>query len=322
MLRRAVFAALGTLAMAVAGGGPAHAQYPDKPIKLVIPYRAGGGSDSLARVLQAVIQQHKLMPVPFVIVNATGAGGVVGARRVKNAEPDGYTFLQMHNEMFALAATGRLGFKPLKAYEPVAQLTQACLYLAVPSKSPLKNFDDMVAYAKNHPGKLKLADIIGGIGHFAAVNMMNDLGIKLGIVQTGGTSARFASLEGGHTEMAFMSSGWLKRGGDKLRGLLWMGDKAPAAAKVMPTAKSKNLDVIGCLNRRVWAPAGTPKARVNYFADVLEKAMNTLEIKKYTQKQMSDVRIRTGEILKQDIEKELKSFDAGADIVKASMTKK
>lgn len=321
MLRRAVFAVFGSCAMALAGGAPAHAQFPEKPIKLVIPYRAGGGSDSLARVLQAVIKKDKLMPVPLVIVNATGAGGVVGARRVKNADPDGYTFLQMHNEMFALAATDRLGFKPLKAYEPVAQLTQACLYLAVPAKSPLKNFDDMVAYAKKNPGKLKLADIIGGIGHFAAVNMMNQLGIKLGIVQTGGTSARFASLEGGHTEMAFMSSGWIKRGGDKLRGLLWMGDQAPAAAKDMPTAKSKNLDVIGCLNRRVWAPAGTPQARVDYFAGVLQKAMNTPEIKTYTEKQMSVVRFRTGQNLKQDIQAELKKFDAAADTVKKSMKK-
>ena len=178
-----------------------------------------------------------------------------------------------------------------------------------------------MAYAKKHPDKLKLADIVGGIGHFAAVNMMNQLGIKFGIVQTGGTSARFASLEGGHTELAFMSSGWIKRGGDKLRGLLWMGDTAPPAAKDMPTAKSKNLDVIGCLNRRVWAPAGTPQERVDYFAGVLQKAMNTPEMKKYTDKQMSVVRFRTGQNLKQDIQAELTKFDAAADTVKKSMKK-
>lgn len=300
-------------------GFAASAEYPEKPIKLVAPYRAGGGTDALARTIQAAIEKHKLMPQPLVVVNVTGAGGAVGARRVKDAAPDGYTFLQMHNEMFALAATGRLGFDPLRAYEPVAQTTQSCLYLAVPASSSFRTFGDLVAYAKSNPGKLKLADIIGGISHFPAVAMMNELGIKFGVVQTGGTSKRFASMKGGHTQMAFMSPGWIKRGGDQLRGLLWMGPTRHPAAKDMPTAKETGLDVSACLNRRFWAPAGTPKERVDYFAGVLRQVMQTPELIEYHKQRLGSIRVRTGAQLRQDIAAETASFTKAASAVKASM---
>jgi hypothetical protein len=104
--------------------------------------------------------------------------------------------------------------------------------------------------------------------------MMDKLGIKFGVVQTGGTSQRFASLKGGHTQMAFMSPGWIKRGGDELRGLLWLGaERMPGVD--MPTAKEKGLDVDACLKRHFWTPAGTPCEAVDYFAGVLAKVMQT-----------------------------------------------
>ncbi len=318
MMGRKLITALLALPILFAGSA-AFAEYPEKPIKLILPYRAGGGTDGLARTIQAAIEKHKLMTQPLVVVNVTGAGGAVGARRVKDADPDGYTFLQMHNEMFALAATGRLGFDPATAYEPVAQTTQSCLYLAVPAKSQLKTFDDMTAYAKANPGQLKLADIIGGISHFPAAMMMDRLGIKFGVVHTGGTSKRFASMKGGHTDMAFMSPGWIKRAGDELRGLLWMGSALPAAAKGMPTAKERGLDIEACLNRRFWAPAGTSPDHVAYFAGVLEKVMRTPELIEYHKQRLSTIRVRTGAQLKQDIAAEMKSFESVAGTVKASM---
>ena len=179
-------------------------------------------------------------------------------------KPDGYTFLQMHNGMLALAATGRLGFEP-SALTAVAQTTQSCLYLAVPA-SGAKTFEDLVAQAKSNPNKLKVADTIGGVSHFPWVQLMNATGAKLGVVQTGGTSKRFASMKGGHTNAAFMSPGWIARGGSDIRGVLWLGPKRHSAAPDMPTANEKGYDVTACLNRRFWAPNGTPADRVAYFA--------------------------------------------------------
>ena len=292
--------------------------YPDKPIKLVIPYRAGGGSDALARTIQAAIEKHKLMAKPLVVVNVTGAGGVVGARSVKDAKPDGYTFLQMHNEMFALAASGRVKFGP-KDFTAVAQTTQSCLYLAVSAKSPYKTFKDLVAAGKAQPGKLKFADIIGGVSHFPAAILMKATGARFGIVQTGGTSKRFASLKGGFTAMAFMSPGWIRRGGDQLRGLLWMGPKRHPAAPNMPTAKELGYDVTACLNRRFWAPKGTPAKRVAYFADVLGKVMKTPELIAYHKKRLGSIVYRTGADLDKDITAEMAAFAKVAPAIKASM---
>jgi putative tricarboxylic transport membrane protein len=295
--------------------------YPDKPIKLVIPYRAGGGSDSLARTIQAAIQKYKLLPKPLVVVNITGAGGAVGARSVKDAKPDGYTFLQIHNGMFALSATGRLGFGP-NDFSPVAQTTQSCLYLSVPASSPYKNIKQLIAAGKANPNKLKFADTIGGVSHFPMVLLMQATGAKFGIVQTGGTSKRFASMKGGHTAMAFMSPGWIKRGGDQLRGLLWMGPTRHPSAPNMPTANELGYNVTACLNRRFWAPKGTPADRVGYFANVLQKVMQTPELVAYHKKRLGAVTFRSGARLKKDIDTEMATFLKVAPVIKSSMMKK
>jgi len=321
---------LGALALGVAlalplfcgaGSSSALADYPDKPIRLIIPYRAGGGSDSLARTLQKAIEVHKLLPVPLVIVNVDGAGGAVGARRVKDAQPDGYTFLQMHNGLLALMATGRLDYGP-QEYVPVAQTTQSCLYLAVPGSSPYRTFEDLVKAAKTNPNAIKLADAVGDVTHFTIAQMMKATGMQVGIVQAGGTAKRFAMLKGGHTQAALMSPGWIKRGGTELRGLIWLGPARHKVAPDMPTAKEKGIDVVSCLNRRFWAPKGTPADRVAYFADVLKKAMATEELKAYHAKTLSDIHIRTGADVAKDVTDEFKSFQDAAPVVKASMTKK
>ncbi|MCI5074091.1 tripartite tricarboxylate transporter substrate binding protein [Oricola sp.] len=286
--------------------------YPSKPIKLIVPYGAGGGSDSLARAIQAAIEKYDLMPEPLVIVNVDAGGGVVGAREGKNAKPDGYTFLQAHNEIFPLALSGRLGFEVLDGLQPVAQTTTACNYLAVPASSQFQSFDEVTAFAKENPGDLKLADLIGGLSHYGLVAALKDQGVDIGIVQTGGTSARFASLKGGHTDLAVMSPGWIERGGDELRGLLWLGDDVPEYAGDMPTAKSAGLDIVGCLNRRYWAPKGTPQEAIDYFAGVLEKALDTPELKEFHAKSFANINFQTGDALMSGIQDEVEKFTAAA----------
>jgi tripartite-type tricarboxylate transporter receptor subunit TctC len=313
--------ALAAIAPLAFGSTAALAAYPEKPIKLVIPYRAGGGSDALARTIQAAIEKHKILPVKLVVTNVTGAGGAVGLRHVKDAKPDGYTFLQIHNGFLAFAATNRINFGP-EAFHPVAQTTQSCLYLATSSAQPFKSFADVVKAAKAAPGKLKAADSIGGVSHFPWVTLMNATGTKVGIVHTGGTSKRFASMKGGHTQMAFMSPGWIKRGGDQLRGLLWLGPTRHPAAPNMPTAIEQGYNISACLNRRFWAPKATSAKRVAYFADILKKVMATAELKAYHKKRMGSIRILTGAKLKADIEVEYKLFQKVAPVVKASMKKK
>jgi len=300
---------------------PVFADYPEKPIRIIIPFRAGGGSSALARQFEAAIENHKLLPKPVAIVNVDGAGGTVGARRVKDAKPDGYTFLQIHGALMATAASGRVDFGP-EAFEPVITTTRSCVYLAVPASSPYKTYQELVEAGRKDPGKLKQADSIGGITHFAMAALEQATGAKFGIVQTGGTSKRFASMKGGHTQLAFMSTGWIKRGGDQLRSLLYLGDKRLAAAPDMPTAKELGYDVTSCLIRRYWAPKGTPADRIKVFADALEAAANTPELIAFHEKSSQDRVILRGDALKQDIAAEWKQFKEAAPLVKAALAAK
>lgn len=323
MLRKSRLGLLAGLPVAALAAAPtaASAAFPEKPVKLVVPFRAGGGSDALARKLEAVIKQYKLLPQPLVVVNVTGAGGTIGSKTVLTAKPDGYTILQIHQEMLAVSATGRVNYKP-SDFTPVIQTTRACLYLAVPANSPFKTFKQLVAYGRKHPGKLKQADIIGGVGHFPAVMLMKATGARFGIVQSGGTSKRFAMMKGGFAQLAFMSPGWIKRGGDQLRGLLWLGPTRHPLAPDMPTAKELGYDVTACLKRRFWAPKGTPADRVKVLADAIEKAMKTPEMIAYHKKRLSDIVIKRGPALAEEIAAEYQAYLKVAPAVKKSMMKK
>jgi tripartite-type tricarboxylate transporter receptor subunit TctC len=303
------------VALAAFASVPAIAQYPEKPIRLVIPFTAGGGSDALARTLQGVIEKNKLLSKPLVVVNVDAAGGAVAMRQVKDAPADGYTFLQMHQGMFAFHATGRTDFGA-DGYEPVIQTTQACVYLAVPSSSPYKTLKDLVEAGKKDPGKLKYADGVGGLTHFPMAVLQAKTGARFGIVQTGSTAKRFASLKGGHTDMAMMSTGWLKRGGDALRGIAAFGTERIAGAPDMPTVKEAiGHEITSCITRRFWAPKGTPADRIKVFADAIEKAVDTPELDAFHKKSSQDKVVKRGPALAEAIAKDVAGYAEGAPVV-------
>ena len=299
---------------------PALADYPDKPIKLIVPFGAGGGTDGLARAVQAAIDKHDLLPVPFVVVNATGAAGTVGSRQVLTAEPDGYTLLQIHQEMFAVSALGRVEYGP-SDFEPVIQASESCLFVAVPIESDFKTLDDLMTYAKANPGKIKQADDIGSSTHFPSAQLMDLGGTEWAIVPTGGASMRFASMKGGFTDMALMSAPWLTKGKNDLRPLAALGSERFEAAPDLATAKEQGYDVEGCLRRRYWAPKGTPSDRVAYLADVLGKALQTEEVQAYLAQNSEDLKLLTGAELQAAIDADYQSYLDVVDLVKKTSAK-
>src|SRR3546814_527956 len=111
-------AILGLSQIAMAQPAIAQDAFPAKPIHLVIPFSAGGGSDGLARAIQNVMDTKKLLPVPLVVTNAEGASGAVGTRQVLKADPNGYTILQIHQEMFSSIAMGRVDYS-IDDFEPI-----------------------------------------------------------------------------------------------------------------------------------------------------------------------------------------------------------
>lgn len=294
--------------------------FPQKPIRLVVPFSAGGGSDGLARAIQSVVESEKLLPTPIVITNAEGAGGAVGTRQVLRAAPDGYTLLQIHQEMFAASAIGRVNYSPMD-FEPVIQVSETCLFLGVAQDSSLDSFESFLQAVKEKGAELKQGDDIGSATHFPSVQLMKQIGNDWTIVPVGSTSKRFTSLKGGFTDLALMSPLWLQRGEGDIRGLALLGDERSALAPDLPTAKELGYDVKACLNRRYWAPKGTSQQNIDVLADAIEKAAQSDRVRDYLEKSGEELKIVRGEQLRQEVESEYQSFLEVANLVKGDTAK-
>src|SRR5690606_16757772 len=128
--------------------------YPDKPITIVVPFAAGSGTDQQARIFaQAMTNEYK---VPVVVDNRVGASGIIAAQHVARAAPDGYTLLMTTNTTHAANTHlfKKLPYDPVKDFTPVTLLGKGQMMLVVPATSPLKSLPELLAAARQHPGKL------------------------------------------------------------------------------------------------------------------------------------------------------------------------
>jgi tripartite-type tricarboxylate transporter receptor subunit TctC len=157
--RRTVALALGLLACGVAA-----AEYPDKPIRLVVPFPAGGGADTIARTITPRLAQ--ILGQAVIVDNRGGAGGNVGAEAVARAPADGYTLLYGTNGTHAInqALYGNLRFDPVTDFAPVSRMTEIALMLVVTPTLPVNTVVELVRHAKDNPGRLNHALRGGGQG--------------------------------------------------------------------------------------------------------------------------------------------------------------
>ncbi|MEI7568180.1 MAG: tripartite tricarboxylate transporter substrate binding protein [Alcaligenaceae bacterium] len=167
-------------ALTVAGlSSPAQAQanYPDKPIRVVVPYTPGGGSDTNARMLAQPMST--ILGQPIVIENKPGASGVVGAMAVLQSPADGYTVFYDSFAYAVNAVMRQLPFDPIKDMIPVSQAINMPLILVVPASSPFKTVKELVDFAKANPNKLDYGSYgAGGAAHLAAEMLQRDAGIQ------------------------------------------------------------------------------------------------------------------------------------------------
>ncbi len=307
---------LATAALVLAAAAtPALAEFPEKPIQLIVPFSAGGGTDSLARIVQASIEKNDLLPVPVAVVNAAGAAGTVGSRAALSAEPDGHTILQIHQEMFSVSAIGRVEYSP-DDFEPVIQATRACMFVAVPEESEFESMDDLLEAAEERGRGLKQADAIGSATHFPSAQLMQSTDTRWTIVPTGGTSKRFASLKGGFSDFALLSPPWVERGAEDLRALAVAGPERYESLPDVPTLKELGHDVEACLVRRYWAPKDTPETVIDVLADAIEAALKSDEAQAHISASGEELAILRGEELRDAVTEEYQSFLDIADVVR------
>ena len=206
--RRATLAALTSLTLGASLCTPVSAEsaYPAKPIRLVVGYAPGGVVDVVARIVADMLT--KSLQATVVVDNVSGAAGVLGAQRVVNAAPDGYTLLVgSSNE---LAATKQVNpaqkYDPLKDFTPVSLLSRGGVLWVAGAHVPVKNLDEFLALAKSHPGKYSYGSSgVGSTLHFAAELLKQQAHLKLTHVPYKGTATLTSDLAGGTLDFAMVS---------------------------------------------------------------------------------------------------------------------
>ncbi len=168
----------------------AHAQtYPNRPIRMVVPFPPGGPTDGMARIISERL--GAVLGQPIVVENRGGAGGGVGAKFVADAEPDGYTVLMTPSGSLTTGpiVTPDIGYDPVRAFAPVAELIETPQIISVVPSLPVSSMAEVVAYAKANPGKLKWGTQGYGIATYLMAEMLKmDNGIDVLLVPYRGTA--------------------------------------------------------------------------------------------------------------------------------------
>ena len=243
----------------------AHAAYPERPIRMIVPFAAGGAVDSVARVLGKALSAN--LGGSIVIDNRGGAGGVIGMEAVAHAAADGYTLLLSHSGFAAMPGLYRdLPFDPVRDFAGVVTAASGAYVLAVNSAEPFTSVVDLIAYAKANPGRLTYGSAgAGSIIHLAGEFFKRTAAVELVHVPYKGAAPAITDLVGGQIRMMFapaVNALPLAASG-KLRALAVTSAKRSRLAPDLPTIAESGLpgfEVTGWYG--LAAPAATAPAAV------------------------------------------------------------
>ena len=272
------------LAAALATGFGASAQtFPSKPVRIIVPFGAGGVADLTARTVGQKLSESLGQPV--VIENKPGAGGIVAGEAVAKAEPDGHTLLLMSNGTAVSAGMFKsLPFDPVKDFVPISTLGFFDIAIVTPVESKFKTLGELLAFAKANPGKLNLGTInIGSTQNLAAELFQTTSGIDMQIVPFNGTPAVITALRGGQIDAAVEILGPIlpQITAKALRALAVTGEKRAVVLPDVPTAKESGLPTFVASSwNALAAPAKTPKEVVARLNKEIAAALNSPDVKK------------------------------------------
>lgn len=279
-LRPALATAL-ALWCAVASAQP---DFPTKPLKIVVPFGAGGVADLTARVVAQKLTEQLGQPV--VIENRPGAGGIAAAEAVVRAEPDGHTLFLMSNGTAVSAGLfAKLPFDPRRDLAPVSLLGQFDLAIVVPEGSPHKTLADWLAWGRAHPGRLNVGTInIGSTQHLAAELFRTQANLIAQIIPYNGTPAVINALRGGQLDAAVEILGPLRPQiqAKALRALAVMGDtRVPDVPNAVLVSSLPGLSSFQVSSwNALAAPAKTPPQVVARLQAEVHKALAHPDVKK------------------------------------------
>jgi tripartite-type tricarboxylate transporter receptor subunit TctC len=257
--------------------------YPVRPVRVLVGFTPGGGTDIMARFLAPRLQEY--LGQPFVVENRPGATTNVATDFVAKSDPDGYTLLFTTSALAINVSLykGRLKYDALRDLAPISVLAESPNLLVAGPSLEAKNIRELVAYAKAHPGKLNYSSAGAGTSqHLAGETFKTRTGTYIVHIPYKGTAPSLAAVMAGEVEFSFANVpailGHVKSG--RLRPLAVAGEKRSSLMPDVPTMKEAGVDGVEV---PVWyallAPAGTPPAIVKTLADAVHKAAFSAELK-------------------------------------------
>lgn len=283
MDRRTLLAATGASLTSLAAGGlalgtrPAAAQpaaWPQQPVRLIVPYAAGGLPDTVARTIAQRLPDGLGQPV--VVDNRPGGNGAVAAAALAAAPPDGHTLLVTDGSMFTINPLlyRKLAYDPSKDFVPVSLIARSPLFMAVHPTVRATTLDEFVAWAKANPGRLNYGSSGVGSSHHLTVEAMKaGFGMFITHIPFRGSSASVPALVGGHVDMVFSAypslSGFARNG--QVRLLATNGARRSPLAPDVPAVAERLPNFDFAVAVVMMAPAGTPGAVVQRLAAEVER---------------------------------------------------
>jgi tripartite-type tricarboxylate transporter receptor subunit TctC len=274
------FAPISFLSLTLLSFAPVSAQaaFPDKPIRIIVPFEPGGGVDIMARLV-ADFMGRDLGKV-FIVENKPGAGTIMGTAAAANSIPDGYTLL-MASAPYAIVPSikAKLPYDPFKAFAPVALVARSFDIVVINPKLPFKSVQDLIAYAKANPGKLNFGSPgVGSSPHLAGELFKSLAHVELTHVPYKGSAPAITDLLSGQIQLMFStvpSAAAYVRGG-QLRALAVTSVQRTAAYPDLPTVAEAGVpDYVVDGWYGLFAPAGTPQDILNLLNASVARAIRS-----------------------------------------------
>ena len=254
--------------------------YPNKPIRMVVPYPPGGGTDALGRIMAERLSDRLGQPV--VVANVPGGSGTIGSDTVRRAEPDGYTLL-FNASLFLLGknVVKSTPYDPLEDFTALGRVGQAPLLLIASSKVEATTLADLVKAVKANPGGFNMAvSSMGAAGHLGTLEFMRLAGVNLQLVPYKGTAPALADVMGGSVQLMVDSATVLlpQTKGGRVRGLAITGNTRSSVNPDIPTTAEAGMPGLSIASwYGVWGPKGLPPAVTNRLATAIAEAVRQPE---------------------------------------------
>lgn len=288
------------------------AEYPTRPIELVVPYAPGGGTDIMYRQIVRVIEMEKMLPVPLTVNNRSGGSGVVGKSYAINKPADGYTLVAVDQGNGQQELLGNATWNYRTDFTYIARMVTDVNLLIVRKDSPYKTLEEFISAARTKGKAMTVAGTgVGGVDHVANLSLNRAAKLKTTYVNFKSGGEVTTNLLGGHTDAAWANPneciGFLEAG--QARALAVAAEQRLELLPDIPTMRELGMNVISTQWRAVGGPGKLPKQVVDYWVGVLGKVRKAEEWRKgYLQKKVLSDGWLTGDAFLKFVEEEYENY--------------